>query len=310
MKSIKNTKVTITPYARVEKLSESKIKITNILREELFIYNGKNKLSEESLFLVNNSHYIENVLGIKKGLNENYSLSLRKQIITEQLIFENLLGSINKYIGNVVGKGKEKAMEVVDSIANLKDVAKLFKDLLLDSELMVNAILSIKKLLLETINKIKQDVIKIVALINDKISGFADKFEKLMLHIEKVAISVSTEIGWKGFLMILGFLTLLSYLQETVFGKIISGGLNFIQQNTNIIAGISGVFNTFKELKELALSTFEIGPILTWFTGVVASATKEIFDSALIGFQLINIIGVILTPVIKSVSLSKKLRKT
>ena len=109
--------------------------------------------------------------------------------------------------------------------------------------------------------------------------------------------------------MILGFLTLLSYLEQTVFGKIINGGVNFILQNTNIIAGISGVFNTFKELKELALSTFEIVPILTWFTGVVASATKEIIGSALIGIELINIIGDILTPVIKSVYWSKKLRR-
>jgi len=283
--------------------------IKKILKEELFIYNSKIQLSEESLSLINNSYYVEHILGIKKELNENYSLNLRKQIITEQLIVENLLDSINKYVGNIVGKGKEKAMEVVDSITNLKDIAKLFKDLLLDPELMVNAILSIKKLLLKTINEIKQSVIKIVGIINNKISGFTDKFEKLMLHIEKVATSVSSKTRWKGFLMILGFLTLLSYLEQTVFGKIINGGVNFILQNTNIIAGISGVFNTFKELKELALSTFEIVPILTWFTGVVASATKEIIGSALIGIELINIIGDILTPVIKSVYWSKKLRR-
>jgi len=284
--------------------------IKQILREELFIHNSKTQLSEESLFLINNTYYIENILGIKKGLNENYSLDLRKQIITEQLIVENLLASINKYVGNVVGKGKEKAMEMVDSISNLKDIAKLFKDLLLDAELMSSAIQSIKKTLLATISKIKQLVIKIVTIVNNKIAGFTDKFEQLMAHIEKVAISVSTETGWKGFLMILGFLTLLSYLEKNVFGNIISNGFNFIQQNTNIIGGISGVFNTFKDLKELALSTFEIGPILAWFSGVVVLATKEIIGSVLVVGQLINIISFILTPVIKSVDWSKKLRKT
>jgi len=291
-------------------IETTKFNIKQILREELLIHNSKIQLSEESLFLINDSYYIEHILGIKKGLNENYSLTLRKQIINEQLIVENLLSSINKYVGNAVGKGKEKAMEVVNSITSLKDIAKLFKDLLLDPKLMDSAIKTIKKGFLDLINKIKQNVTKILNFMSNSKSGFNDKFEKLMLHIEKVATSVSNQTGWKGFLMILGFLTLLTYLQQSILGNMVSGGVDYINQNVNIIGGITGVFNTFKDLKELAATTIEIGPILTWFTGVVASATKEIVGSVLVTSELINIISGILIPVIKSVDWSKKLRKT
>jgi hypothetical protein len=119
--------------------------IKALLKEELALNDRRKLLSEESIILINNPHYIKYTLGVDLPINENYSLSIRKQIIEEQIIIESILGSINNYIGVAYDKTKEKAIEVVNSIKSLKDIAKFFKDILVDSELMKVAIESIKK---------------------------------------------------------------------------------------------------------------------------------------------------------------------
>jgi hypothetical protein len=97
-----------------------------LLREEIALNDKKMLLSEHSLMMIQNSSYVKNVLGIDTTLNENYPLGIRKLIIEQQIIIENLLDSINGYLGNLVQKGKEKSLNFIKSVKNLKELAILF----------------------------------------------------------------------------------------------------------------------------------------------------------------------------------------
>jgi hypothetical protein len=276
-----------------------------LLKEELNLNARKNLLSEDSIILINNPQYVKHILGIDIPLNEHYSLSLRKQIIEEQLILEDFINSINKYIGKAYEKGKEKTMEVVDSIKSLKDIAKLFKDIYLDPDFMEVAIGKLKKDLSDLMNKVKDSVNKILEKLKVNTTGFNEKFTSLIQHIENVAKNISNEVGWKGFLMILGFTSLLFYFQNYIIEKIISGAVNLIK-NFDFIDGIANVFNTFKEFKGIAMSTIDIQPILSWFASIGGDiAIGGVKFSA----DVIIILSQILMPVIRSVNFSKRMRK-
>lgn len=276
-----------------------------LLKEELNLNARKNLLSEDSIILINNPQYIKHILGIDIPLNEHYSLSLRKQIIEEQLILEDFISSINKYIGKAYEKGKEKTMEVVDSIKSLKDIAKLFKDIYLDPDFMEVAIGKLKKDLSELMAKVKDSVNKILEKLKVNTTGFNEKFTSLIEHIENVVKNISNQVGWKGFLMILGFTSLLFYLQNYIIEKIMSGAVNLIK-NFDFIDGIANVFNTFKEFKGIAMSTIDIQPILSWFASIGGDiAIGGVKFSA----DVIIILSQILMPVIRSVNFSKRMRK-
>jgi hypothetical protein len=279
--------------------------IKALLKEELALNDRRKLLSEESIILINNPHYIKYTLGVDLPINENYSLSIRKQIIEEQIIIESILGSINNYIGVAYDKTKEKAIEVVNSIKSLKDIAKFFKDILVDSELMKVAIESIKKSLSKTMATIKDATNKILDKLKVSSDGFNDKFSKLIEHVENVSKNLSSNTGWAGFLMLLAFTTLLVYLEKTFIRNMMEKGVDFISKNTNIIGSVSDVLNSFKELKNL-VSSLDIKPILSWFTDIgVDIAIGGVFTA----IDIINLISQILAPIIKTVEWSVKLRK-
>jgi hypothetical protein len=279
--------------------------IKTLLKEELALNDRRKLLSEESIISINNPQYIKYTLGIDLPINENYSLSIRKQIIEEQIIIESILGSINNYIGVAYDKTKEKTLEVVNSIKSLKDIAKFFKDILVDSELMKVAIDSIKKSLSKTMATIKDATNKILDKLKVSSDGFNDKFAKLIEHVENVAKNLSSNTGWAGFLMLLAFTTLLVYLEKTFIRNMMEKGVDFISKNTNIIGSVSDVLNSFKELKNL-VSSLDIKPILSWFTDIgVDIAIGGVFTA----IDIINLISQILAPIIKTVEWSVKLRK-
>lgn len=279
--------------------------IKALLKEELALNDRKKLLSEESIILINNPKYVKYTLGIDLPINENYSLSIRKQIIEEQIIIESILGSINNYIGVAYDKTKEKTLEVINSIKSLKDIAKFFKDILVDSELMKVAIDSIKKSLSKIMATIKDTTNKILDKLKVSSDGFNDKFSKLIEHVENVTKNLSSNTGWAGFLMLLAFTTLLVYLEKTFIRNMLEKGVEFISKNVNIIGGISDVLNSFKELKNL-VSSLDIKPILTWFTDIGADiAIGGVFTA----IDIINLISQILAPIIKTVEWSVKLRK-
>lgn len=279
--------------------------IKTLLIEELNLNTRKNLLSEESIVLINNPQYVKHILGIDVPLNEHYSLNLRKQIIEEQLILEDLISSINKYIGKAYEKGKEKTMEVVDSIKSLKDIAKLFKDIYLDPHFMEVAIGKLKQTLSELMDKVKNSVNKILQTLKVGTEGFNEQFTSLIQHIENVAKNVSNEVGWKGFLMILAFTSLVFYLQNYIIEKILSGAVNLIK-NLDVIDGIANVFNSFKEFKNIAISTLDIQPILSWFASIGGNIA---IGGVAFSVDIIIVLSQVLTPVIRSVKFSKSMRK-
>lgn len=281
-----------------------------LLKEELMLNDRKNLLSEHSISLINNQAYVNHVLGIDCVLNEHNSLSLRRAIINEQLIAEAMLDSINKYIGIAYEKGKEKTLEVVDSIKNLKDIAKLVKDLMLDPDLMRTALNHLQRSLVDTMKRITDSVTKILTTIKFNIEGFTDKFSKLIEHISNVSEKLLSESGWTGFLIILSFTTLLAYLEKTYIDGMLTKGLDFITKNAGMVSMIANIFDKFKELKGLVLSAVDIKPILSWFSSVgVGAAAGATVGAAFAAVDIINLMGKILAPVIKSIDWGKKLQK-
>jgi len=282
----------------------SNVKI--LLKEHLYVVDKESLLTEESLLLIKDYEYVNNILGIKYNINESIDTNIKIKIIQEQLIVESILSSINDYIGQAYTKGKEKTLEVIDSIKGLKDIAKLFKDILLDSSLMNVAINKITQVLTDTMQRIKQTANKILTSININISNFNEKFEALINHIERVTKNLVSDTGWKGFISCLGFTTLLVYVEEKFLNNMLQNTLKFIGDNINILVNIADIFNGFKSLKSLVGNTLEIQPILSWFSEIGKGATLGV---GLVAIDVIGIVNKVLTPIIKSVEWANKLKK-
>ena len=282
----------------------SNVKI--LLKEHLYVVDKESLLTEESLLLIKDYEYVNNILGIKYNINESIDTNNKIKIIQEQLIVESILSSINDYIGQAYTKGKEKTLEVIDSIKGLKDIAKLFKDILLDSSLMNVAINKITQVLTDTMQRIKQTANKILTSININISNFNEKFEALINHIERVTKNLVSDTGWKGFISCLGFTTLLVYVEEKFLNNMLQNTLKFIGDNINILVNIADIFNGFKSLKSLVGNTLEIQPILSWFSEIGKGATLGV---GLVAIDVIGIVNKVLTPIIKSVEWANKLKK-
>jgi len=277
----------------------SNVKI--LLKEHLYIVDKKSLLTEDSLLLIKDYEYVNNILGIKYNINESINTNIELKIIQEQLIVESILSSINDYIGQAYTKGKEKTLEVIDSIKGLKDIAKLFKDILLDSSLMNVAINKITQVLTDTMQRIKQTTNKILTTVKINISNFNDKFEALINHVESVAKNLVSDTGWKGFISCFGFTCLLVYVEEKFLNNMVKNALKFIGDNANIVANIADIFNGFRSLKSLVGNSVDIKPIISWFS--------EIGSGAALGIDIINIVNKVLTPIIKSVEWANKLKK-
>jgi len=280
--------------------------IKTILNEELLLNSRKNLLSEQSLVLINDQNHINHVLGIQTPINETYSLELRKQIIEEQLMLEDLLGSISKFVGSAVEKGKEKVISVVDSIHNIKDIALLFKDLLLSPEYMARGVAAMSKTCNDIANRLKTKL----ATVNTKIGSVAgdllNKFNELIQKAIDLLIKLSNGTGWKGFLSMLGFSVLMVLLETKILDLIITQGVKILDKFTSIIDGATTMLNSFKEFATSIISSLDISPILSWITdNVIKSALGGFFG----GVNIINVIGLILIPVIKAIDWTKKLVK-
>jgi hypothetical protein len=277
-----------------------------LLKEHLYIVDKENLLTKDSLLLIKDYEYVNNILGIKYNLNESIDTNIKIRIIEEQIIVESILSSINDYIGQAYTKGKEKTLEVIDSIKGLKDIAKLFKDILLDSSLMNVAINKITQVLTDTMQRIKQTANKILTSININISNFNEKFEALINHVESVTKNLVSDTGWKGFISCLGFTTLLVYVEEKFLNNMLQNTLKFIGDNINIVSNIADIFNGFKSLKSLVGNTLEIQPILSWFSEIGKGAALGV---GLVAIDVIGIVNKVLTPIIKSVEWANKLKK-
>jgi hypothetical protein len=277
-----------------------------ILREELLLENKKALLSEQSLILINDYKHINHVLGINTKLYESNSLELRKRIIEEQIIYEEILSSISKFVGTAIEKGKEKTISVVNAIKNTKDIALLFKDLYLSPEYMQTATNIMSNKCNELSNTVKQDFEKIKNLIKVNVDGFFEKLNKIVDQISDVLIKLSTGTGWKGFLTMLAFSCLVVYIKKYIFDKLLSVGAELLAKIPNLINGLSSLLNSFKEFSLTIINKVDIQPIIEWFTEI---GVGSLLGSLFVGVNIINILKELLTPIISSIDWGKRLAK-
>jgi hypothetical protein len=275
-----------------------------LLREEINLTNKKMLLSEHSLIMIQNSSYVKSVLGVDTKLNEYCSLDTRKLIIEQQIIVENLLDSINGYLGNLVQKGKEKSLNFIKSVKNLKELAILFKDILLDPELMDEAIKNVKKSLTEQLDNFKNNINKILTNTKVTIKNFTDKLQTFLNNVLTYSNDVLNKDGWVPFLTMLGLAVLLTWVNRKWLELI----LNNIAEGLKKIDGVVNLFNSLKDLIKSAVSNLGIENIFAWFTslGTETSGIGIIFTIS----EIILIISEILMPTVKTITTRFNLQKT
>jgi hypothetical protein len=272
-----------------------------ILREELDLNNKKMLLSEHSLMMIEDSTYVKNVLGI--NLNEGYSLSTRKQIIEQQIIIENLLDSINNYLGNLVQKGKEKTLNFIKSVKTLKELAIFFKDILLDAELMGEAIQNVKNALTKQLNFFETKIKTILTKIKANIQGFTDKLNNLLTNISNYGNGLLNKNGWVSFLTMLGLTVLLTLVNKKWLSIISDNTIEGLKKIDNIVS----VFNSLKDLIKTAASNLGVEKIFDWFTNLGLDATG--IGIAFTISEIIMIISEILTPTVQTITKKFNLQK-
>jgi hypothetical protein len=266
-----------------------------LLREEIALNDKKMLLSEHSLMMIQNSSYVKNVLGINAPLNESYSLSIRKQIIEEQIIIENLLDSINNYVGNLVQKGKEKTLNFISSVKTLKE--------LLDSELMDEATQNVKNSLTEQLNYFKNKIKAILTMVKVNVQGLTDKLNTFLENILNYGNGLINKNGWVAFLTMLGLAVLLTWINkkwlDSISGNIIDG--------LKKIDGVVNLFNSLKNLIKTAVSNLGVEKIFDWFNGLVTegSGIGLIFTIS----EIIIIISEIVKPTIRTITTKLNLQK-
>lgn len=275
-----------------------------LLREEINLTNKKMLLSEHSLMMIQNSSYVKSVLGVDTKLNEYCSLDTRKLIIEQQIIVENLLDSINGYLGNLVQKGKEKSLNFIKSVKNLKELAILFKDILLDPELMDEAIKNVKKSLTEQLDNFKNNINKILTNTKATIQNFTDKLQTFLNNVLTYSNDVLNKDGWVPFLTMLGLAVLLTWVNRKWLELI----LNNIAEGLKKIDGVVNLFNSLKDLIKSAVSNLGIENIFAWFTslGTETSGIGIIFTIS----EIILIISEILMPTVETITTRFNLQKT
>ena len=114
-------------------------------------------LSELSLQQIKDPLHVRYVLGVKTPLNESLENPIfLKEIVEKQLIFENFMDSLKKYLGDSFNK-------IVSVIKSPFDIAVLIKNLVTNPKLLESVLNTYK-------NKIKIEV---------------DKFEKILLSVSE-----------------------------------------------------------------------------------------------------------------------------
>jgi hypothetical protein len=272
------------------------INLKKSLREEIYLYSNKKLLSEDSLLLIKNDYYTKTVLGLDKSLYENDLFTYKKLIIEQQIIIENLLNSINNFLGSAVQKGKEKSLQLINSLGTLKELAILFKNMLLDPKLMEESIENTKTYLNEEINKLKSIITNIFEKISVNVEGFTSKLDSFFKNTLKIGDEILKKNGWVGFIMILGLSVLLTWLRKNWLEKIANILLDNIKGQIQNLDSIIEIFNKLKNLGEAAASNTGIDTVLKWFIEFASGA--NLIGIVFTASSIIEIISKILFPVV------------
>jgi hypothetical protein len=237
-----------------------------LLREEIALNNKKMQLSEHSLMMIQNSSYVKNVLGINVPLNETYSLSLRKQIINEQLLYEAFLDSVKTFL-------KDKYDDIADTVKNVYGVMILIKDVITNPKKLQSAIFLAKK----NLNKsLKNLTTKITDFLNKvKITNITTYLKGFLDKVRNIIIKLVSYEGWKGFILVSGISLLLSYAVKTYIDPILVNTSKFF--NEEFIKMLESKMNLFKQLATLIPSVNDIKQVFDWFNTI--GATAELITS-------------------------------
>ncbi len=245
-----------------------------LLREEINLNNKKMLLSKQSIALIENSEYVKNVLGIQTPLNENYSFELRKQIITEATIMQDILQSANNYLGPAVEKGKKYAIQAISTVKSAKDVVLLFKSLILSPQNMIKANRALDKICNNLIGVVENFVTYITTKISN-IAGFTDKLVAMLQHLKETITDEINGEGWRGFLVKFSLSVLLTYIKINFFDLIIKLGVGIANMANNLFSGIKGLLNMFGDFKETILQTLDIKNIVDWIFSIGKNVTTQ-----------------------------------
>jgi ElaB/YqjD/DUF883 family membrane-anchored ribosome-binding protein len=279
-----------------------------LLREEIYLYNRKKLLSEHSLLLINDTYYVKSILGIDSNLYEDNRFEYKKLIIEQQIIVETMLDSINNYLGSIVKKGKEKSLQLIDSIKNIKELAILFKNILLDPNLMNEAIENVTKAINEQINKFKSLIDNILKKISAKLIGFTDKLENFLNNVLENSKEFINNKGWVGFIMGLGLAVLLTWVNKNWLENL--GGVLFDTINDQLknIESVIDIFNSLKNLSSYVAKSIGVENILEWFIsfGTGTKLIGVVFTAS----EIIQIIYKILVPTVIGIKTKFNLNKT
>jgi len=279
-----------------------------LLREEIYLFDRKKLLSEHSLSLLEDKYYVDIVLGVDLNLHENNNFEYKKLIIEQQIITETVLDSINSYLGNLVQKGKEKSLQLINDIKNLKELAILFKNILLDPKLMEEAINNVKTAISNELNKIKELINKLIQKISVNLVGFTDKLKIFLDNVLKHGQEFLNKKGWIGFIMGLGLAVLLTWVNTNWLEKLQNLALEKITEQIKNVDSVVKIFNSLKDLSTYVASDLGIENILTWF---INFGTKtQLVGVAFLAAEIIKIIYEILVPTVKDIKKRFNLSKT
>ena len=191
-------------------------------------------LTEVSLTQIKDPLHVRYVLGIKIPLNESVNLFnpvLLKEIVEKQLLFENFLDSLKKYLGDSYDK-------IVNVIKSPFDIAILIKNLITNPKLLESVLNTYKnkidievqkfekillsvsdsiKKIVEIIKKIPSELIQKFGLAVDKIIAFYENIVgKISKYFKATVDFIKNKIGdgWMGLLKTIVSTGVLSYASD------------------------------------------------------------------------------------------------
>lgn len=192
-------------------------------------------LTEFSLIQIKDPSHVRYVLGIKIPLNESTDyLSnpiLLKEVVEKQLLFENFLDSLKKYLGDSYDK-------IVNVIKSPFDIAILIKNLITNPKLLESVLNTYKnkidievqkfekillavsdsiKKIVEIIKKIPSELIQKFGLAVDKIIAFYENIVgKISKYFKATVDFIKNKIGdgWMGLLKTIVSTGVLSYASD------------------------------------------------------------------------------------------------
>ena len=219
-----------------------------------------------------------------------------------------MIDSINSYLGSVVQKGKEKSLQLIKTIKDTKELAILFKNILLDPKLMEEAIENVKKNLNETIVEVKKLINNILTKLGFKIQGFTDKLTTFLDKILEYGNKFLNSKGWVGFITMLGLTVMLIWCKKNWLDKLLNLATEQLENQIKNITSIVNIFNSLKELISDAASNLGVDEILNWFIGF--GKKEPLIGIVFSAIEIVNIISEILIPTVKTITTRFNLSKS